>query len=126
MADKYSLAGSYSTTPALGNPSGQPSLEAPIQESVSLIKKSEQEYTLDADAPVTVSLGGLTQAQVLNIKAVGGKVRVRLTSADGAQQAIPVDGFLSLICLTVPITAIDLTRVAGTETIVTVFLGQTS
>ncbi len=54
------------------------------------------------------------------------KVTVRLTSADGVQQSIPCDGELMITSRSVPFTAVDLTRVAGQETRVKVFLGQKS
>lgn len=81
---------------------------------------------LGTDAPESIAFGDLTNAHVVWLKATGGKVRARLTSADGAQQAIPVDPVLILVSRTVPITAIDLTRVSGSgETPrVTFILGQ--
>lgn len=68
---------------------------------------------LTTDSPESIAFGDLTSAHVIWLKVAGGKVRARLTSADGTQQAIPVDDWLALVTRTVPVTAIDLTRVAA-------------
>lgn len=124
MADVFRLDGSYQTQPTSGNLSGNPEVDALISERVGLRNKAIAVYNLTADSPVSVSLSGMSGINVIMLKTVGGKVRVRLTSADGVQQAIPVDSFLALIDLTVPITAIDLTRQPATATTVQVFLGE--
>lgn len=124
MADVFRLDGSYQTQPTSGNLSGNPEVDALISERVGLRNKAIAVYQLTADAPVSVSLAGMAGVNVLMLKTVGGKVRVRFTSADGVQQAIPVDSFLALINLSVPITAIDLTRQPATATTVQVFLGE--
>lgn len=124
MADVFRLNGSYTTQPTTGNPSGDPEVESSIDERVGLTNKTIGLYNLTADSPVTVNFGGLTNAHVVVVKTVGGKARVRLTSADGSQQSVPVDSFFSLISLAVPVTAIDLTRVAGVSTLVRIFLGE--
>ncbi len=82
------------------------------------------EYELDDDAVQTVAFGPLDNAHVVLIKTVGGKVRARLTSADGSQQSIPVDSFMVIVSESVPFTALDLTRVAGVTTTVKVLLGE--
>lgn len=124
MADTFKLSGSYTTQPTSGSPSADPEVVAPIDEAVGLIRKSLSIFDLTVDTPVAVGFGGLTNAHVLIVKTVGGKVRLRITTADGATQAIPVDSFYASISLTVPITAIDVTRVAGQPTTVKVFLGE--
>lgn len=124
MADALRLTGSYSTTPYVGVRSGIPSVESPIDERVILVNKTIGQYDLTVDTPVPVDLSGLTQVNVLFVKAIGGKIRLRLTSADGSQQAIPVDSFFALISLSTAITAIDLTRTPGTVTTVDIFMGQ--
>lgn len=125
MSDKYTLIGTWSTTPSSGAllTSGKPAFTAPINEVVVLALKDAQDFDLTVDAPVNVSFDGVTAANVVNIS-TNRKVRVRLTCADGTQQAISVDGDLKLISKSVPYTAIDLTRVIGQETLVSVFLGQ--
>lgn len=124
MSDTFRLQGTFQSIPILGSPSAQPRVESPISETAQLTNRELGQYTLTSDSAQVVSLGGLSEANVIIIKAVGGKIRVRLTSADGSQQAIPVDSFLALISLTEPYTAIDITRTPATETIVSTFLGQ--
>jgi hypothetical protein len=80
------------------------------------------QYVLTDDTPVSVSFDGMTGINAVRIEA-SGKVRARLTSADGTQQAISVDPILILISESVPYTALDLTRVAGAATEVTVLIG---
>jgi hypothetical protein len=123
-ADTFALIGSYQTTPVNGAPSADPEFIAPISEIVQIDAKQYSTYTLSADAPVVVAFGGVINCNVLVVKCVGGKIRVRVTSADGAMQAVPVDTFLALTNLSVPITAIDLTRSPGVLTTVRVFLGE--
>lgn len=124
MADIFQLGGSYTTAPANGAPSADPSLNAPIDESMTLIRKHQDTIDLTVDSPVTVQFGGVINAHVLIVKTVGGKARVRITSADGSTQSIPVDSFYASISNTVPITAVDLTRVPSQLTTVKVFLGE--
>lgn len=124
MSDKFTVQGSYSVGPQTGGGSGFPSSAVPILESVSLDKSSFQTYILDADSVQVVSLGGLDQAEVLSIKTVGGRARVRITTLQGSTQSIPVDSFLMLLSESDPITAIDLLREVGLEVEVRVFLGQ--
>jgi len=127
VADSFTLAGSWSSTPAVGSPSGIGSICAPLDEQLILTKKDYDTIPLTVDSAVAVPFGGgVTSAHVVILKATGGKVRARLTSADGSAQAVPVDGFQLVISRTVPITAIDLTRTAGVDTTVDVFLGQTT
>lgn len=78
------------------------------------------EYTLDTDATTTVSLAslGLASASMVFVKAIGGRVRVRLTSANGTLQALPdADPVAFILSRHMPITAIDLTRPAGSSTV---------
>lgn len=126
MADSFKLLGSYETSP-LGSPlSFAASIVAQINEQRTLKYKHVQDLDLTGDAPASVSFGGVANAHVVVMKAVGGKVRARLTSAEGAQQAVPFDTYFILMSESAPITAIDLTRVAGTATSVRVFLGEKS
>jgi len=124
MADGFKLTGGYTVTP-LGNPlSFAQNVEAVIDESVTLEAKQLSEQRLTVDTPVPVDFGGVVNANVVVMKAIGGKVTARFTSADGATQSVPFDTYLILMSDAVPITAIDLTRVAGTDTTVRVFLGD--
>lgn len=122
--DVFELTGSYSATPASGSdPEETADVIKALAESLLLKGKLVARYALASDSVQTVSLGGLTNVHVLILK-TSGKVRTRLTSTDGSSQAIPVDSFLALVTESVAITAIDLTRVTGVDTVVQVFLGE--
>jgi len=122
--DVFSLSGEYAAVPSLAVPNGLLSVAARIYERVLLKQKITIEFTLTGDTPVPVSFGSLASASVLVVKSTGGKVRARITTADGADQAIPADPWLILLSGAFPITSLDLTRVAGTQTSVEVFLGE--
>jgi len=124
VADQFTLSGSYATDPLDGVLSFDASVVAPIDEALTLGKKNLQTISLDADLPEAVNFGDLAGANVILLKAVGGKVRARFTSIDGTEQAIPFDSYLILMSLETPITALDLTRTPATETAVRVFLGE--
>lgn len=82
---------------------------------------------LDDDDPHAVAFGDLPSAALVFLKAIGGKCRARITTTDGATQSIPIDPVGFLVSLSVPVTAIDLTRVAasGVTVRVRVALGAT-
>lgn len=128
MGDTFKLRGDLSTGPSCGGaPSGFPNVVMSIDESMALAGPPVVgQYDLSTDSPASVSLGGLSGANVVVIKAIGGKVRARLTSADGTSQAVAVDTFAVILSESVPYTALDLTRVASTPTTVKVLLGQTA
>jgi len=112
-------------TPASGSPSAAPTVSAPIDETMVLKRApSVSEYELTSDAVQAVAFGPAVNAHVIVIKSVGGKIKARLTSADGATQAIAVDSFSVIISESVPYTALDLTRVSGVTTTVKVLLGE--
>lgn len=117
MADIFQLSGSYVVTPASGFPSGDPVIEALLDESMVLSKKQVLTIELDTDSPESVPFGDLAGANVIIVRAYGGKVRARYTSTDGAAQAVPVDPLDIKISSSVPITALDLTRVSGAGTV---------
>jgi len=123
--DLFKLDGSWSAGQAcgLGDGCGAPIWEACFCESMYLAQKESSTYTLTVDSAVAVAFAGVTNANVVIIT-TNQKIKVRITSADGAVQSIPVDGLLIIVSKTVPITAIDLTRVPATETRVRVFLGE--
>lgn len=124
MSSILKLSGLLSAVPAVGGGSGDPDFLDLFDERLVLAQKHYTEMSLGSDGATSVSLGGLSGANVLMLKVPGGKVVARLTSADGTTQAIPVEEFLVLVSITTPITAIDLARVAGVATTVKVFLGQ--
>lgn len=128
MSDKFSSQGQWTVVPQTGSllASGATSLTTPVKEDVTLaLYNGPDVYKLVADAVQAVAFGGVANANVVEITS-DRKIKVRLTSADGALQIIAVDGKLELISRTAPYTAIDLQRVAGQETTVRVFIGQKS
>ena len=124
MAYQFALTGGYTTTPLDGVPSLAPNVDAPIDESMVVLKKTESDVDLNVDTPVPVQFGGVVSANVIILKTVGGKIKARLTSADGSTQSVPVDTTFILISRSVPITAIDLTRVPATPCQVRVYIGE--
>lgn len=126
MTDVFKLQGDFSTEPSGGScsTSVNPSIDAHIDERLSVSGKVVADYTLTSDSPATVAFNGLASASVLILKVPDGKVKLTATSTDGTAQAIPVDGFLCIISRRVPFTALTLTRETGVETHVRVFLGQ--
>lgn len=122
MAEVARLQGSLTSTPTY-LPNGQARVTIPLDESLSCANSLSTTANLTTDDPYTLSLGPLANVNVLMIRATGGKIRVRVTSSDGSQQSIPTD-FLLLYTRTVSITAVDLTRTAGTSTVVSVYMGD--
>ena len=124
MAYQFALTGGYTNTPLDGVPSLAPNVDAPLDESMVVLKKAESDVDLDVDTPVAIAFGGVMNASIVILKTVGGKIRARLTSADGTTQSIPIDSTFILISRSVPITAIDLIRVPATSCQVRYFLGE--
>jgi hypothetical protein len=124
MTALFKLSGDYTTRPTSGSPSGSPAIASPILEQLALKNQTTGTICLDADGPVAVPLGALTNVHTFVIKTIGGKVTFRATSADGVQQAIPIDSFAAIISQSEPYTALEVERVAGVQTIVNFFLGE--
>jgi hypothetical protein len=125
MTDFLQFTGTLQSTPTDPSASAQPSVLAQIAESLVLKRLSDPgQYDLTADAAVPISLGAIANVNVLMVKVTGGPVTLRVTSAAGATQSIPVDSFFYVMTGTVPITAIDVTRSPGVETFVDVILGE--
>lgn len=73
---------------------------------------------LTDDNPKAVPLGDMASAALVFLRVEsGGKVRARFTTTDGAQQSIAIDPVGFIVSLSVPVTAIDLTRPAGAGTV---------
>jgi hypothetical protein len=124
VASNFTLQGSYTANPGSGSPSADPQITAPINEGMVLANEVVSQLTLSVDGPVNLPLCGLDAANLLVLKCVGGKITVRLTSADGSAQAFPVDSFLALTSASTDITAITVERIPATSTVVKYFLGQ--
>lgn len=124
MAQQLKLEGALVIEEAIGDYQGQSQVTNVIKESMTVLQYQSTVYVLSSDTAQTVSLGSLSAVNVLQLRVVGNKVRVRITSSDGTSQAIPVDSFLCIISDSVNITAIDLTRTAGSESTVYVTICQ--
>jgi hypothetical protein len=124
MAQQLTIEGALVIKEAVGDYQGQSQVTNTIAEKMSILQYQNTVYVLSADSAQTVALGALSAVNVLQIRVVGNKVRVRITSSDGTSQAIPVDSFLCIVTDSVSITAVDLTRTAGSETTVYVTICQ--
>jgi hypothetical protein len=124
MAQQLTIEGALVIKEAVGDYQGQSQVTNTIAEKMSILQYQNTVYVLSADSAQTVALGALSEVNVLQIRVVGNKVRVRITSSDGTSQAIPVDSFLCIVTDSVSITAVDLTRTAGSETTVYVTICQ--
>ena len=119
----FKLLGSFGAT---SNDAPTVDVPAVLDSRVTLARKHYDELTLTADAFQAVALGGIANVHVLVVQVPGGKATLRLTSAAGAQQLVPVEELFILISLSVPLTSIDVQRPAGVTTNVQVFLGEKS
>lgn len=122
----FRLEGDYSSSPTSGQPSGQPDITSPLSELMYLSQHAVLGLDLTSDPAVSVPFGSLSGANVVVIKAVGGPIKVTLTSSAGSAQAITVDGFATLMSETNAYTAMTVQRTAGIEATVNIFLGQAS
>jgi hypothetical protein len=124
LADVFALTGAWTLTPASGYPSLDPSVSTAINESVQLTAKQVGDLALTSDSPIDVDFGGVTNANVVVLKAVGGPCTLTVTWANGTSQTVPFDSAFIDISLTNPITAMTITRQPATLTYVRVMLGQ--
>lgn len=93
-------------------------------ERIGLVREAmKRVVSLVDDAAFAVNLDGWTAVHVLHIHS-DTKITARITTADGADQLIPVDPILTIVSRSVPITAIDLVRVSGQSATVELILGQ--
>jgi|WetSurSiteA1Bulk_404760.scaffolds.fasta_scaffold44627_2 hypothetical protein len=123
MSDQFSLSGSWSTTPLGGSTSLEPVLTTSINESTTIDRKMNVLVVLTVDTAISVAFGSLAGVNIIIVKS-DAKVKMKLTSSDGAAQTIPVDSVFLLICESSDITAIDFTREPGIDTNVNVFLAK--
>jgi hypothetical protein len=94
-----------------------------LSESMSISAKLTAAFTLSADPAFPVDLTTVPSVNALYIEA-DSKVKLTITTADGALQVVPVDPMMVWFSATVPITALSITRLAGTTTNVKLILGQ--
>jgi hypothetical protein len=124
--DVFSLVGTLKSDPTDTSASGLTSVLAQIAETMVLQTKGiPGEYDLTSDSAQAVAFGAMPSVNIVFVKVkAGGHVKVRFTSSDGATQAVPVDSMLLVISQRVSITAVDITRDPGVETLVDVYLAQ--
>lgn len=124
LAETLVLNGQLSVTPspACGC---DPSLATIIQlaESMSIAAKLATAFVVPSDAAFPIDLTTVPAVNVLFIS-VTAKVMLTITTADGTAQTIPVDPLMILFTSSVPITALSITRVSGTDTTVSLVLGD--
>jgi hypothetical protein len=120
------LSGNVQITPLSTYNSGSGIVPFPLYELVALSKRHLDEVLLSTNAVTSISLGGLTEVNVLILRTTGGKVRARVTTSDGTEQAIPVSPLLVSLTGAVGITAIDVMRdnTLTNEVRVEILLGQ--
>lgn len=125
MADVFRLSGEFSAAPTVFELGVQqaPEILAPLLHSLYLVRRLFLTVSLTGDSPVAVNFGSLSGANVVVLQSTS-KVRARFTSSDGSTQAVPVDPLQLQISLATPFTALDLTRLPGVNTEVTLFLGE--
>lgn len=116
--------GSYTLATPAFPPSSAQQVLSPFSQTNYLAYWSANSLDLTVNTAVALPMGNVAAANFIYICAVGGKVMVRITSADGTTQSIPVDPLLILYCASVPVTAIDITRVVGTPTTITYLIAQ--
>lgn len=123
MSSLFTLLGSYQATPPVRSTTETTDVGQAFELRALLTRKHYDEIDILSNSPVTVAFGGVTNAHYVVIQS-DQKVQVKLTSTDGAAQIVPVDNLLILSAYLVPITAITLVRLAGVDTRVKVFLGE--
>lgn len=125
MAEKLQFVGLLESAPFAATAQGA-KFTANFDERMTLDHSLATSFELTADAPVNVPFGALDLVNVVYVRCVGGKVRLRVTSADGTSQSLPVDPYCVILSASVGITALDVTRVAATPTTVTILIGKKS
>lgn len=126
MTDVFSLTGTLQTVPADASASGLSTVISQLSESLILQTKCVPgEYDLQSDSPQVVAFGALAFVNVIFVKVNGGSpITLAMTSSAGTLQATPVDSVAFIISQGVNITAIEITRTPGVETLVDIILGQ--
>lgn len=116
MPSVLAISGSYTADPSIGG-SARPSVGGTIDEKLTVGEGIALDFELDADAPQTIAVATLpgfpNGASALIVRATGGKVKLTITTSDGASQVVPVDSFFAVICQNAPITSVSFTRPAG-------------
>jgi hypothetical protein len=124
LADSFKLLGSYDLNPLTAPLSFAQVQSAPINEAMTVKATMWTEMNLILDPAYTVNFGGVTNAHIVILKSTNGKVLATITTADGTSQVVPFDTYWILMSEASPVTALTLTRVAGVETTVRIFLAE--
>lgn len=124
MADILNVNGAFTLQANTGLTRGSPTVLAQFVQQVAMLRKAEAEYTLESDSAQTVSLAGMADAAFLYAYC-DAPVTLRITTADGSAQAIPVYP-LAMIMLPAAkaLTALTVTRSPGAVTVVKFVLAQ--
>lgn len=124
MANRFSLTGGWAVEAAAGSNSFDPAFTTVINEIRTLDARQVTVQELTSNTEVTISFGAVTQANVLIVDATD-KVLLKITSADGTEQIVAADKLI-LLCAVSPVTALKVTRRAGVDTTLRIFVGQTA
>ena len=98
---------------------------AVLTHAVALSEVKYSSYLISTPADQTIGLDALNSISVVIVQ-TSAPIIVKLTSASGADQAIPVNDCLLLISKTSPFTAMSIAAASAmtTAAVVQVFLGQ--
>lgn len=110
--------------PGYAMPSGDPLITAPVDERQTLGLELAGQLLLLDDSETPLPFGGLSEASVVVLKAVGSAIKVRLTSTAGSEQVVPLDSFMVLMNASDPFTAITVQNQTLAPVTVKFFLGQ--
>lgn len=124
MPETLSLVGQLSINPSPAS-AADPDLSTVVmlQEALSITAKQSMTFVVPGDAAFSIDLTATPNVNMIYIDA-SSKVMLTITTADGAAQVIPVDPMMLWFSATVPITALSITRVTGTDTTVRLILGD--
>lgn len=125
MSETLLLTGQLSTNPTHSSCGEDPdhSMVVTLQEAMSITAKQSIAFTVPSDAAFPIDLSATPNVNALFIDA-SAKVKLTITTADGATQVIPVDPMMIWFSASVPITALSITRVPSTDTTVRLILGD--
>ena len=121
MAETFSISGSWRTTPSAGA-QGDITALADLFTTMVIKRKQVTELDLTSDPVVAVALGG--SIHVLSVRTVGGRANIRITTAGGSTQVVPVDTLVVIVTDGYPITALDVQRETGVNVQVSLFFAE--
>lgn len=97
-------------TPTPGSPDSGSQIGLSLDVEQTLSGSSEFFYTLTNATPQAVSFAGLAQLTALRVTVDASVIDLVITTADGANQIVPIDasGKFEWACISKPITALTL------------------